>query len=50
MGPIPWSSIVKFGELHGMDIDDIQELNHHIRAIEAAEAEFENKKEQKGTK
>lgn len=33
-----------------MDIDDIYELNDLVRALEEAEAEFENRKTQKGTK
>ena len=34
-GSIPWSSIVKWAEIHGMgDADSIALLNKHIRALE----------------
>lgn len=48
LGPIPWSSIVKWGELHGLDVDDITVLEHHIRAMESVAAAFEAKREEKG--
>jgi hypothetical protein len=54
-GPIPWSSVVKWGELHGFnDLDDLDVLLHHTRAMENAENNFHaqrNKgKENKGRK
>lgn len=48
VGPIPWSSIVKWGELHGLDIDDIAVLEHHIRAMERTLLDHQEKQENKG--
>lgn len=36
LGVIPWSSIVKWAEIHGLDADDLEVLHHHIRTMEAA--------------
>lgn len=46
LGPIPWSSVVKWGELHGLDVEEIAVLDHHIRAMEKALSEFREKREQ----
>jgi hypothetical protein len=45
LGPIPWSSVVKWGEMHGLDVDDISVLEHHIRAMERAAFEFQEKRD-----
>lgn len=45
LGPIPWSSIVKWAEINGLtDLHDITVLTGFIRAMEAADREFEEKK------
>lgn len=36
MGAIPWSSIVRWAEIHGLDIDDLEVLEQHIRTMEDA--------------
>lgn len=42
LGPIPWSSVVKWGEIHGIhDPDDLAVLETHIRAMESVMAKFE---------
>jgi len=48
LGPIPWSSIVKWSEIHGLDIDDLAVLEHHIRAMEKTISEFPDKSDKKG--
>lgn len=48
LGPIPWSSVVKWAELHGItDLDDLDELHQHIRAMETAAFEFEERRNNK---
>lgn len=43
-GPIPWYSIIKWAEFHGMtDPDDIDVLLRYIRAMEATQRECEAK-------
>lgn len=45
IGPIPWSSINTWARCHYIDDpDDIAILEHHMRAIENAFAEREEKK------
>ena len=51
LGPIPWSSIIKWGELHGItDLDDLDVLIHHIRAMENAIASHEARREKANAK
>lgn len=52
LGPIPWFSIVRWAELHYLnDPDDIAVLVHHVREMERAVMEFDEKKsEKKGRK
>lgn|SRR5690606_30045857 len=51
MGPIPWSSIIKWGELHGItDLDDLAVLEHHIRAMENALYEYQDRREKANAK
>jgi hypothetical protein len=46
LGPIPWSSVVRWGEIHGItDPDELAVLEHHIRAMESALAEIEDRRE-----
>lgn len=48
LGPIPWSSVVKWGEIHGItDPDDLDVLNHHIRAMENAVYALEERRKAK---
>lgn len=47
LGPIPWSSVVRWGELHGLDVDEIGDLEHCIRAMEGAVTDFQERREQK---
>lgn len=35
-GSIPWSSIARYAELYDLDIDDLNTLEHHVRAMEHA--------------
>jgi hypothetical protein len=45
VGDIPWQSIVKYAEFHGMtDPDDIDDLITIIRAVERALSEHERSK------
>lgn len=44
IGPIPWSSIVTFAQIHSLDLDDLHELNHLIRKMEQADREHDEKK------
>ena len=42
LGPIPWSSIVRWAEINGIaDLDEITVLIGNIRAMEAADREFD---------
>lgn len=46
VGPIPWSSIINWCQLHKIyDIDDIDVFVRHIRAMEAADAKIADRKE-----
>ena len=36
VGPIPWSSVLRWGRHNGLDQDDIEELNTIIRTVERA--------------
>jgi hypothetical protein len=47
LGPIPWSSVVRWGELHGLDVDEIGDLEYCIRAMEQAVSDFQQQREQK---
>ena len=43
-GPIPWYSIIKWAEFHGLkDPDDIDVLMRHIRSMETVQREHEAK-------
>lgn len=33
-GPIPWSEVENYGQLIGLDRDTIDDLHHHIRAMD----------------
>lgn len=45
LGPIPWSSVVKWAELHDIhDLDDLDELHQYIRSMENASYEFEDRR------
>jgi hypothetical protein len=49
-GPIPWSSVIKWCNLHDIyDITDIDTFLRYIRALENTENEIENKKEKAQT-
>lgn len=42
LGPIPWSSIVRWAELNGLgDVHDISVLTRYIRAMESADREID---------
>lgn len=44
IGPIPWSSIQKWGEVHYIrSPDDLAILESHIRSLERADREFDTK-------
>lgn len=44
-GPIPWSSVVKWAEINGLnDLHEITKLNRYIRAMERVELEKKDKK------
>lgn len=41
-GTIPWSSIQRWADLHGMlDMDEVADLENHIRMLEAAERKYD---------
>ena len=43
-GPIPWSSVIKWCNLHNIyDINDIEVVLRYIRALENAEFAFDQK-------
>jgi hypothetical protein len=45
IGPIPWTSVVRWCRLHGIhDIDDIDTINRYLRAMERAEYSFRERK------
>lgn len=45
VGPIPWSSIIKWCEIHEIhDINDIDVFISHIRALEKVDNDIEDKK------
>lgn len=45
-GSIPWSSVIRWCHLHGIrDINDIDTVLRYIRAMEKAEYEFDERKE-----
>jgi len=42
MGSIPYSSIITWSHINGIDnVDDIATLEHHLRAMERASYQFE---------
>lgn len=42
IGPIPWHSIHAWGVYNGItDLDEIDVLIHHVRALESADRDFE---------
>lgn len=43
LGPIPWTAIVKYGEMHCDSEQGIQDLVHHIRAMDSKFLELANK-------
>lgn len=44
IGPIPWSSIVKWAHMHGItDADEINDLIDILRDMESVAKDFENK-------
>ena len=43
VGSIPWTSILTWAQFHGLDPDQTNTLEHHIRHMEAALAEFIDK-------
>lgn len=48
LGSIPWSSVIKWCHVHEIyDINDIDSILNHIRALEKAEYDF-NEKRKKG--
>lgn len=45
VGPIPWSSLISWCHLHGLnDINDIETFKRYIRALEAADYAIREKK------
>lgn len=45
VGPIPWSSIIKWCHVHGIyDINDIDVFIRHIRALEKVDSDIADKK------
>ena len=49
LGPIPWSSIVRWAEVHGLtDLHEIYVLNRFVRAMEDVDRELEDAKDKKG--
>jgi hypothetical protein len=46
LGPIPFTSIIKWCKLNGInDVDDIDLAYRHFKAMEGAEYQFDNKKD-----
>lgn len=46
VGTIPWSSICRWADYHGItDIDDMAIFESHIRILEAVDREIEEEKE-----
>lgn len=48
IGPIPWMAVARYAEVYGLDLDELEDLDHYVRAMEVALADHEAKKQKKG--